>query len=115
VTVGPNDAHGWKVVVSPQEYVRDLVRDHPLLPLWALVLLAPVALLVVRRRRASKPYVEGAGIVEPPATPLDAHGETLLIPRSAVRSTTRSAPSPMDARPTVLLHVQNRHNRAGVR
>jgi hypothetical protein len=115
VTVGPNDARGWKVVVSPQEYVRDLVRDHPLLPLWALVLLAPVALVVVRRRRANKPYVEGAGTVEPPATPLDGRGETLLIPRSALRSATRSAPSPMDARPTVLIRVPNRHNRTGVR
>lgn len=84
VTVGPNDETGWHVVVPLGEYLTDLVRDHPLLPVWVLVLLAPLALIVVRRRRATRPYVEGAGVPEPPATSVDGHGETLLIPRSAI-------------------------------
>ena len=80
VTVGPNDVSGWHVRVSLSEYVSDTIRDHPLLPLWALVLLAPLALVFVRRRLGSRPYVEGGGVVEPPATAHDVSGETLLIP-----------------------------------
>ena len=41
VTVGANNVDGWHVQVSPSEYVSDVIRDHPLLPLWVLVLLAP--------------------------------------------------------------------------
>ena len=84
VAVGPNDVSGWRVEVSLSEYVADTVRDHPLLPLWALVLLAPLALVFVRRRLGSRPYVEGGGVVEPPATH-DISGETLLIPVSGIR------------------------------
>jgi hypothetical protein len=91
VTVGPNNADGWHVQVSPAEYVSDLIRDHPLLPLWAFVLLAPLALVLVRRRRGTRPYVEGEGVVEPPATVSEVHGETRLIPFSRAR---QSAPPP---------------------
>jgi hypothetical protein len=78
--------------------VSDLVRDHPLLPLWALVLLTPLALILVHRRRGTRPYVEGGGVPEPPATPLDDRGETLLIPRVALSPTgPKGAPYPMDA------------------
>ena len=93
VTVGPNDVGGWHVQVSPSEYVSDLIRDHPLLPLWVLVLLAPLALVLVRRRLGSRPYVEGGGVVEPPATAHDVSGETLLIPLSGIRHRPRR-PSP---------------------
>jgi Right handed beta helix region len=91
VTVGPNNADGWHVQVSPAEYVSDLIRDHPLLPLWAFVLLAPLVLVLVRRRRGTRPYVEGEGVVEPPATVSEVHGETRLIPFSRAR---QSAPPP---------------------
>lgn len=85
VTLNANDDSGWKVQVPIGDYVTGLVRDHPLLPLWVLVLLAPLALVVLRRRRSSRPYIEGAGEPEPPAvTGLDARGETLLLPRSLV-------------------------------
>lgn len=101
VTVGLNDTSGWKVEVSLREYVSDLVRDHPLLPLWALVLLAPLVLILVHRRRGTRPYVEGGGVPEPPATPLDDRGETLLIPRVALSPTGAKAASyPMNACPT---------------
>jgi hypothetical protein len=96
VTVGPNDVGGWHVQVSLSEYVSDAIRDHPLLPLWALVLLAPLALVFVRRRLGSRPYVEGGGAVEPPATAHDISGETLLIPVSGIRphaSATASTPA----------------------
>jgi hypothetical protein len=82
VAVGPNDVSGWHVEVSLSEYVSNAIRDHPLLPVWALVLLAPLALVFVRRRLGSRPYVEGGGVVEPPATAHDVGGETLLIPLS---------------------------------
>jgi hypothetical protein len=96
VAVGPNDVSGWRVEVSLSEYVADAIRDHPLLPLWALVLLAPLAVVFVRRRLGSRPYVEGGGVVEPPATPHDISGETLLIPVSGIRphaSATASTPA----------------------
>ena len=86
-----DNADGWHVQVSPAEYVSDLIRDHPLLPLWAFVLLAPLALVLVRRRRGTRPYVEGEGVVEPPATVSEVHGETRLIPFSRAR---QSAPPP---------------------
>jgi len=82
VAVGANDVSGWHVEVSLSEYVSNAIRDHPLLPVWALVLLAPLALVFVRRRLGSRPYVEGGGVVEPPATAHDVGGETLLIPLS---------------------------------
>jgi hypothetical protein len=85
VTVGPNDVDGWHVQVSLSEYVSDTIRDHPLLPLWALVLIAPLAVVFVRRRLGSHPYVEGGGVVEAPATAQDVSGETQLIPISAIR------------------------------
>jgi hypothetical protein len=94
VTVGPNKIDGWHVQVSPSEFVSDLIRDHPLLPLWALVLLAPVALVLVRRRLGSRPYVEGGGEVEAPASAQDVQGETLLIPLSGIR---QQAPAPQPA------------------
>ena len=71
--------------------MSDLIRDHPLLPLWALVLLAPLALVLVRRRLGSRPYVEGGGVVEPPATAHDVGGETLLIPLSGSGTAPRRA------------------------
>jgi Right handed beta helix region len=85
VTLKANDDSGWKVEVPIGDYLSDLVRDHPLLPLWVLVLLAPLALIVLRRSRSSHPYIEGAGRPEPPATAHDGRGETLLLPRPPVR------------------------------
>jgi Right handed beta helix region len=95
VTVGPNNIDGWHVQVSPSEYVSNLIRDHPLLPLWALVLLAPLALVLVRRRLGSRPYVEGGGVVEAPATAQDVRGETMLIPLSGVREHARASAPPV--------------------
>jgi nitrous oxidase accessory protein NosD len=95
VTVGPNNVDGWHVQVSPSEYISDLIRDHPLLPVWALVLLAPLALVLVRGRLGSRPYAEGGGLVEAPATAQDVSGETRLIPLSGIR---HHAPAPA-ARP----------------
>lgn len=68
------------------------MRDHPLLPLWALVLLLPVALIWLRRRRSGRPYVEGSGVVELPAT-LDDRGETVLVPRSVLYAAAAARPN----------------------
>jgi hypothetical protein len=58
-------------------------------------------LILVHRRRGTRPYVEGGGVPEPPATPLDDRGETLLIPRVALSPTGAKAASyPMNACPT---------------
>ena len=76
VTLDANDMTGWVVEIPLSERVTDIVRDHPLLPLWVVVLLLPVLLLAVRlrrRRRPARPYPEVAA-------PPDRTAETKLVP-----------------------------------
>ena len=68
VAVGPNDVSGWHVEVSLSEYVSNTIRDHPLLPVLGARAARAPALVFVRRRLGSRPYVEGGRVVEPPAT-----------------------------------------------
>ena len=68
VTVGPNDVGGWHVRVSLSEYVSDTIRDAPAAARcghWCCS--RPSRWSFVRRRLGSRPYVEGGGVVEPPA------------------------------------------------
>ncbi|MDN5860191.1 MAG: right-handed parallel beta-helix repeat-containing protein, partial [Pseudonocardia sp.] len=95
VALDANDVTGWDIEIPLGERVADTVRDHPLLPLWVVVLLLPVLLLVVRlrRRRRAQPYAE---VVAPP----DPAVETQLVPLAARRAAARvPGPPPGIRRP----------------
>lgn len=108
VVLKANDVTGWVVEIPLSERVTDMVRDHPLLPLWVVVLLLPVLLLVVRlrrRRRRARPYAEVAA--EP-----DQGGETRLVPLGArlsgprPRHRPRPQPAPVPVRRELRWHPQ---------
>ncbi len=116
VTLDANDMTGWVVEIPLSERVTDIVRDHPLLPLWVVVLLLPVLLLAVRlrrRRRPARPYPEVAA-------PPDRTAETKLVPLAFRRPPRMSGPphglkpGPVPLRPPVPARVPQPPHGGGV-
>ncbi|GAA3250545.1 hypothetical protein GCM10017691_62640 [Pseudonocardia petroleophila] len=99
VTLTGNDATGWTVDRDDVAYWAAYVVDHPLVLLWLLILLVPVAAQVRARIRArvravvATPYPPLDGVPPvPPATPALAPLDRIALARAVAARGTTSRP-----------------------
>jgi hypothetical protein len=107
VTVGLNDDTGWTVDRDEIAYWREYIAEHPVLWLWLLLLLLPLAGWWSRRRPGARapvhPYAHvppgppAAGSAVPPGRPALTPADRLALTRASLRAAELRPPGRADA------------------
>jgi hypothetical protein len=86
VSVSNNSEDQWQVTISKSDWLRGLLENHPLLALWAPLLLLPIVASLLGRRhrrlgRHAHPPPPGAGLAED-VEPADTHSDISMTQAS---------------------------------